>query len=127
MQVTRKVFLGPKKRRHKIIGVKPQNLQQTKRYLHVQTGGETFFVISCIQQRFNKCVTAMNQHILIICKIPHLLQASTVIEKHNATRNTAFTSAPNTSARAQPNVFFDHFFGDICKDKSLLYIHKTYG
>jgi len=50
--------------------------------------------------------------------LPHLLKASTVIEKHNATRNTAFTSAPRTSARAQPNVFFDHFFGDIYKDKT---------
>jgi len=50
--------------------------------------------------------------------LPHLLNASTVIEKHNATRNTAFTSAPKTSARAQPNVFFDHFFGDIYKDKT---------
>jgi hypothetical protein len=48
------------------------------------------------------------------------------MEKHKATRNTAFTNAPNTSARAQPNVFFDHFFGDICKDKPLLYIYKTY-
>ena len=50
--------------------------------------------------------------------LPHLLKASTVIEKHNATRNTAFTSAPRTSARAHPNVFFDHFFGDIYKDKT---------
>jgi hypothetical protein len=48
----------------------------------------------------------------------HLLKASTVIEKHNATRNTAFTNAPKTSARAQPKVFFDHFFGDIYKDKT---------
>jgi hypothetical protein len=68
----------------------------------------------------------MNQHIRIIRKFPHLLQASTVMEKHNATRNTAFTNAPNTSARAQPNVFFDHFFGDICKDKPLLYIYKAH-
>lgn len=51
--------------------------------------------------------------------LPHLLKASTVIEKHNATRNTAFTSAPKTSARAHPNVFFDHFFGDIYKDKTV--------
>lgn len=43
----------------------------------------------------------------------NLLHASTVIEKHIATRNTAFTNAPNTSALAQPNVFLDHFFGDI--------------
>lgn len=35
--------------------------------------------------------------------------------KHSATKNTAFTRAPNTSARAHPNVFFDHFFGDICE------------
>lgn len=39
-----------------------------------------------------------------------------VILKHNATKNTAFTKAPNTSALAQPNVFFDHFFGDICNE-----------
>jgi hypothetical protein len=64
----------------------------------------------------------MNQNILIIYKFTHLLQASTVIEKHNATRNTAFTNAPSTSARAQPNVFFDHFFGDIYKNKPSLYI-----
>lgn len=43
----------------------------------------------------------------------NLLQASTVMEKHKATRNTALTRAPSTSARAHPNVFFDHFFGDI--------------
>jgi hypothetical protein len=43
------------------------------------------------------------------------------MEKHKATRNTAFTSAPSTSALAQPNVFLDHFFGDICKEKPLLY------
>lgn len=43
----------------------------------------------------------------------HLLQASMVMLKHKATKNTALTRAPNTSARAQPNVFFDHFFGDI--------------
>lgn len=30
--------------------------------------------------------------------------ASTKIEKHKATRKTAFTKAPKTSARAQPNV-----------------------
>jgi hypothetical protein len=60
----------------------------------------------------------------MIQNFAHLLQASTVIEKHNATRNTAFTSAPNTSARAQPNVFFDHFFGDICKYKPSMYIYK---
>lgn len=42
------------------------------------------------------------------------LHASMVILKQRATRNTAFTSAPSTSARAQPNVFLDHFFGDIC-------------
>jgi len=47
-------------------------------------------------------------------KYTYLLQASTVIEKHKATRKTAFTRAPRTSARAQPNVFLDHFFGDIC-------------
>lgn len=45
----------------------------------------------------------------------HLLHASTVIEKHKATKNTAFTNAPSTSALAHPKVFFDHFFGDICK------------
>lgn len=43
----------------------------------------------------------------------YLLQASIVMLKHSATRNTAFTKAPKTSALAQPNVFFDHFFGDI--------------
>lgn len=43
----------------------------------------------------------------------YLLQASTVIEKHKATKKTAFTNAPSTSALAHPNVFFDHFFGDI--------------
>lgn len=48
-----------------------------------------------------------------MCVFTHLLHASIVILKHNATRNTAFTNAPNTSARAHPNVFFDHFFGDI--------------
>jgi hypothetical protein len=56
----------------------------------------------------------------------HLLKASTVIEKHNATRNTAFTNAPNTSARAQPKVFFDHFFGDIYKDKNeYMHLHPN--
>lgn len=35
-----------------------------------------------------------------------LFNASTRIEKHNAIRNTEFTKAPRTSARAQPNVFF---------------------
>jgi hypothetical protein len=59
-----------------------------------------------------------NPRIYEIQILPHLLNASTVMEKHNATRNTAFTSAPKTSARAQPNVFFDHFFGDIYKDKT---------
>lgn len=41
------------------------------------------------------------------------LHASMVMLKQSATKNTALTNAPNTSARAQPNVFFDHFFGDI--------------
>jgi hypothetical protein len=48
-------------------------------------------------------------------RLSHLLHASTVIEKHRATRKTALTRAPSTSALAQPNVFLDHFFGDICK------------
>lgn len=43
----------------------------------------------------------------------NLLHASMVMLKQMATRKTAFTRAPNTSALAQPNVFFDHFFGDI--------------
>lgn len=38
---------------------------------------------------------------------------STRMEKHKATKNTALTSAPSTSALAQPKVFFDHFLGDI--------------
>lgn len=42
------------------------------------------------------------------------LSASTKIEKHRARRKTALMRAPSTSARAQPKVFFDHFFGDIC-------------
>lgn len=37
-------------------------------------------------------------------------------------RNTEFTRAPNTSARAHPNVFFDHFFGDICEEEVWLRI-----
>lgn len=49
----------------------------------------------------------------------YLLQASIVILKHKATRNTALTSAPSTSALAQPNVFFDHFFGDIWNENSI--------
>lgn len=48
----------------------------------------------------------------------YLLHASIVMLKHSATKNTAFTRAPNTSARAHPNVFLDHFFGDICKTKT---------
>lgn len=36
-----------------------------------------------------------------------------VMLKHRATRKTALTKAPKTSALAQPKVFFDHFFGDI--------------
>lgn len=40
-------------------------------------------------------------------------KASIKMEKQSATRKTALTRAPRTSARAQPNVFFDHFFGDI--------------
>lgn len=40
---------------------------------------------------------------------------SIVILKQSATKNTALTSAPRTSARAQPNVFLLHFFGDIWK------------
>lgn len=47
-------------------------------------------------------------------QVSHLLHASMVMLKQSATRKTAFTRAPNTSARAQPKVFFDHFFGDIC-------------
>lgn len=43
------------------------------------------------------------------------LHASTVILKHSATRNTALTRAPSTSALAHPKVFLDHFFGDIWK------------
>lgn len=43
----------------------------------------------------------------------YLLHASIVMLKQSATKKTAFTRAPSTSARAQPNVFFDHFFGDI--------------
>ena len=35
------------------------------------------------------------------------------MEKQSANRNTLLTKAPNTSARAQPNVFLLHFFGDI--------------
>lgn len=50
----------------------------------------------------------------------NLLTASTVILKHNATRNTALTNAPKTSARAQPNVFFDHFFGDIYEQNNII-------
>lgn len=55
----------------------------------------------------------------------NLLQASTVIEKHKATRNTAFTKAPSTSALAHPKVFFDHFFGDIWNIKCSLQIYFT--
>lgn len=43
------------------------------------------------------------------------MHASIVILKQSATKNTALTRAPSTSARAHPNVFLDHFFGDICK------------
>lgn len=66
------------------------------------------------------------------------LHASIVILKHRATKNTAFTRAPRTSARAHlkqgktvksgitqnfqippyPKVFLDHFFGDIFTDKN---------
>src|SRR6218665_3547969 len=45
------------------------------------------------------------------------LKDSIKIEKHNANRKTALISAPSTSARAQPKVFFDHFFGDIYDPK----------
>lgn len=50
------------------------------------------------------------------CKA-YLFKDSTRIEKHKATRNTELTRAPSTSARAQPKVFLDHFFGDICIGK----------
>lgn len=43
----------------------------------------------------------------------NLLMDSISIEKHKAHRKTALTKAPNISALAQPNVFFDHFLGDI--------------
>lgn len=42
-----------------------------------------------------------------------------MIEKQSATKKTALTRAPRTSALAQPNVFFDHFFGDICNKITL--------
>ena len=41
------------------------------------------------------------------------LMDSTKMEKHKAKRKTALTNAPNTSARAHPNVFFAVFFLDI--------------
>lgn len=56
----------------------------------------------------------------------YLLHASTVMEKHKATRNTALTSAPSTSALAQPNVFFDHFLGDIYSTTNSLMKGKQY-
>lgn len=49
----------------------------------------------------------------IVSTSMNLLHASTVIEKHRATKNTALTRAPRTSALAQPKVFLDHFLGDI--------------
>lgn len=62
------------------------------------------------------------QVIIQIESVAYLLQASMVILKHNATKKTAFTNAPNTSARAQPNVFFDHFFGDIYMKERNYYV-----
>lgn len=41
------------------------------------------------------------------------LKDSIKIEKHRARRKTALIRAPRTSALAQPNVFLDHFLGDI--------------
>ena len=38
---------------------------------------------------------------------------STVMEKQSATRKTALTRAPRTSALAQPKVFFDQDLGAI--------------
>lgn len=55
----------------------------------------------------NKLIVAVKK------KIAYLLHASIVMLKHSATKKTALTRAPNTSALAHPNVFLDHFFGDI--------------
>ena len=44
----------------------------------------------------------------------NLLMDSIRMEKQRATRKTELTRAPNTSALAQPKVFLDHFFGEIC-------------
>lgn len=62
---------------------------------------------------YNKNHVVFLFHQIKSIEFTNLLQASIVILKHNATKNTALTKAPNTSARAHPNVFFDHFFGDI--------------
>lgn len=62
----------------------------------------------------------MTQYHILPKNVTYRLHASIVMLKQSATRKTAFTRAPSTSARAQPNVFFDHFLGDICKVK------KTY-
>ena len=45
--------------------------------------------------------------------LKNLFKDSTKIEKQSAHKNTALTSAPKTSALAQPNVFLDHFLGDM--------------
>ena len=50
---------------------------------------------------------------ILKCEYFYLFKDSTRMEKQRATRNTELTKAPRTSALAQPNVFFDHFFGDI--------------
>lgn len=51
-----------------------------------------------------------------------------VMLKQRATRKTALTKAPRTSALAQPKVFFDHFLGDICGNKryQYLFLFKEY-
>lgn len=61
----------------------------------------------------SKCIHVSGTNKQTIWTKNYLLHASIVMLKHSATRKTALTNAPRTSARAHPNVFLDHFFGDI--------------
>ena len=60
--------------------------------------------------------TSMSGGSCIVSGLQKRFTDSTRIEKQSAIKKTAFTNAPNTSARAHPNVFLDHRFGDIRTD-----------